>query len=97
MHYQVRFPTASLQKKFEKELDCLPEEIRDEIIRKTEALSHDPRPSGEPKIKPPVEVYNYTAQYRLRIGKYRVLYDVNDATKTVWIFALRKRGESTYK
>lgn len=97
MHYQVKFPTVSLQKKFEKELEDLPGELKDQIIDKTLALSANPRPAGEPKIKPPVEVYNYVAQYRLRVANYRVLYDVDDATKTVWLFALRKRSERTYK
>ena len=54
-------------------------------------------PKGEPKIKPPLEVYSFTAQYRLTIGNHRVLYDVDDDTKTVWILALRKRNERTYK
>jgi len=39
----------------------------------------------------------FTAQYRLRIGDYRVLYDVDDERRIVWILALRKRGERTDK
>ena len=96
MKYSVRFPTRSAEKKFFKILGTCPKEIRANIRSKTLTLGNDPRPYGEPKIKPPLEVYNYTAQYRLRIGDYRVLYDVDDRTKTVWILALRKRNERAY-
>jgi mRNA-degrading endonuclease RelE of RelBE toxin-antitoxin system len=33
----------------------------------------------------------------MRIRNHRVLYDVEDKRKIVWILALRKRGERTYK
>lgn len=97
MGYDVKFPTSSLVKKFTKALDDVsPKELQEEIRRKVLALSDDPRPHGEPKIKPPIEVCNYVAQFRLRVGNYRVLYDVDDKKKTVWVFALRKRNERTY-
>ena len=67
------------------------------MMKAVEALGDNPRPWGEPKIKPPLVVYQFTAQYRLRVRDYRVLYDVDDETKTVWILALRKRNEQTYR
>jgi len=97
MKYKVKFPTNSLAKKFNKILlGVSPSVMQDEIKHKILSLGDNPRPYGEPKIKPPVEVYSYVAQYRLRIGNYRILYDVDDKSKTVWIFALRKRNERTY-
>jgi len=97
MKYEVKFPTSSIAKKFKKVLSSVsPKAMQDEIKYKILALGDDPRPYGEPKIKPPVEVYNYVAQYRLRAGNYRILYDVDDKHKTVWVFALRKRNERTY-
>ena len=62
-----------------------------------EGLAENPRPLGEPKIKPPLIVHRFTAQYRLRVKDYRVLYDVDDTRKTVWILALRRRNERTYR
>lgn len=65
-----------------------------------EELADNPYPYGErpfKKLRPPVQFYQFTAQYRVRIGNYRVLYDVDDKRKTVWILALRKRGKRTYK
>jgi mRNA interferase RelE/StbE len=97
MKYEVKFPTVSLSRKFIKVLEKItPQELQQEIKEKVLALSDDPRPQGNPKIKPPVEVYNYISQFRLRIGHWRVLYDVDDKKKTVWIFAIRKRNERTY-
>lgn len=97
MSYLVKFPTRSLSKKFTKTLDSIsPAKLRHQIKDKVLALGNDPRPHGEPKIKPPAEVYSYVARYRLRVGNYRVLYDVDDKSRTVWIFALRKRNERTY-
>ena len=61
-----------------------------------EGLVDNPRPAGEPKIKPPLIVYQYAAQYRLKIRNYRVLYDVDDKRQIVWIFDVRKRNERTY-
>lgn len=98
MRYAVKFPTASIEKKFLKTLDDIsPKGVQGQIREKVLSLSNNPRPYGEPKIKPPIDVYSYVAQYRLRIGDYRVLYDVDDRYKTVWILALRRRSERTYR
>ena len=97
MKYSVRFPTESIQKKFHKSLETVSHrKIQDEIMRAIEGLADNPRPSGEPKIKPPLIVYQYTAQYRSRIKNYRVLYDVDDVNRIVWVLDLRKRNERTY-
>ena len=96
--YKVKFPNVSIEKKFYKELEAIePKHIQDEILNEALALADNPRPKGEPKIKPPIEIYNFIAQYRLTIENYRVLYDVDDRIKTVWILGIRKRNERTYK
>lgn len=98
MKYSVRFPTASIEKKFRKALESIfAAKIQEEIMKAIEKLAERPRPFGEPKIKPPLIVYHFSAQYRLRIGHWRVLYDVDDQRKIVWILALRKRDERTYR
>jgi len=96
--YKVKFPNSAIEKKFYKELGGVhPKDLQDKIVDMTLSLAKDPRPHGEPKIKPPLDVYNYTAQYRVSVENYRVLYDVDDVARTVWILALRKRNERTYK
>jgi mRNA-degrading endonuclease RelE of RelBE toxin-antitoxin system len=96
--YKVKFPSVSIEKKFFKELkDIEPKHLQSEVLDEAMALANNPRPKGEPKIKPPVEIYNFVAQYRIVIDNYRVFYDVDDRTKTVWIFGIRKRNEKTYR
>lgn len=100
MKYRVLFPTLSLEDKFYKLLVKLPRKIQDVVMETTSSLSENPYPEGKnifKKLTPPLKLIQYTAQYRLRIGKYRVLYDVDEAKKIVWVFALRKRSEDTYK
>lgn len=101
MKYEVKFPSHSTEKKFENVLSKIPQvNIREEILSSVENLSLNPRPFGEKsfkRLKLPMRFYEFTAQYRLRIGDYRVLYDVDDTRKVVWILALRKRTEKTYK
>lgn len=96
MKYKVCFPSEAIQKKFHKALEIIPPKIQDEIMEGIESLADDPRPAGEPKIKPPLIVYQYAAQYRLKIRNYRVLYDVDDKQSIVWVFDVRKRNERTY-
>ena len=97
MKYSVRFPSGIIQKKFHESLEIIPAKIQDEIMEAIEVLADDPRPAGEPKIKPPLIVYQYAAQFRLKIRNYRVLYDVDDKLRIVWIFDVRKRNERTYE
>jgi len=101
MKYKVKFPTHSVARKFMKVLEDISEiHIQEKIMKEVEKLADNPRPYGEKpfkKLKPPVSLYQFVAQYRLRIGNYRVLYDVDDKRKTMWILALRKRSERTNK
>lgn len=100
MKYSVLFPTLSLEDKFYKMLLKLPRKIQDAVMEATSGLGENPYPQGKnifKRLTPPLKLTQYTAQYRLRIGDYRVLYDVDEKKKIVWVFALRKRGEDTYK
>ncbi|MDI6736818.1 MAG: type II toxin-antitoxin system RelE/ParE family toxin [bacterium] len=99
MKYELLFPNEKVKAKFRKEMERLSSKERKRIKEKVEALSFNPRPQGKifKYLKPPVQVYTLTAQYRIRIGDYRVLYDVDDENYRVWILALRKKSERTYK
>lgn len=100
MRYKVKFPNRSLEKKFDKILSKIPTvSIQDGIMDAVEKLAENPRPFGKKsfkKLRPPIYFYHFTAQYRIRIANYRVLYDVDDKQKTIWILHLRKRSERTY-
>lgn len=101
MKYEVKFPNHSLEKNFEKViLKIHPVNLQEEIMQQVQKLADNPRPFGEKpfkKLKPPIQLSQYTAQYRIRIGDFRVLYDVDDEKKIVWILVLRRRSEKTYK
>lgn len=98
-HYQVLFPNEKIKNKFKEALSALPKEQLNKIHNEINKLSSNPRPEGKKFkfLKVPVWIYSITAQYRLRVGNYRILYDVDDKTKKVWLLAVRKRSEKTYK
>lgn len=104
MKYEVRFPNRSAEKKFKKSLDSVHEpticeEIKNEVLK----LADNPYPYNQnnpkyfKKLKPPIQFFQLVAQYRIRIRDYRVLYDVDDKKKIVWVLALRRRSEKTYR
>ena len=100
MRYTAKFPNVAAQKKFLKELSKIPKKDQVEILEAIKKLESDPRPFGKKSFKqlaPPLEFYQHVAQYRVRVGSYRVLYDVEDHRQIVWIFAVRKKNESTYR
>lgn len=67
MRYQVIVP-----KPVQKQLDDLPDGVRDRAIVRLVALKENPRPYGCIKLR------GYENEYRIRIGDYRVRYEVND-------------------
>ena len=55
------------------------------------ALAEDPRPEGVRKIK------GETRAYRIRVGSYRVVYEVYDKDNSVLILQLVRRSGTTYR
>lgn len=68
-------------KNVQKQLDALPSDIYDRIDAKIQQLAENPRPDGVVKMK------DGDNEYRIRVGDYRVLYEIND--KDVIIFLLQ--------
>jgi mRNA interferase RelE/StbE len=68
-------------KNVQKQLDALPSDIYDRIDAKIQQLAENPRPDGVVKMK------GGDNEYRIRVGDYRVLYEIND--KDVIIFLLQ--------
>jgi mRNA interferase RelE/StbE len=63
------------------------ERLRDAVRN----LAKKPRPQGVRKIKGADNVY------RIRVGNYRVVYDVYDSDKLVLILLVTRRSETTYR
>lgn len=95
--YLLRYPDKSTQRAIEKFISALPATDNNAILDAIEDLKKDPRPHKTLKLVPPVKLYHYLAHYRIRIGNYRVLYDINDDLKKIYILDVRKRNEQTYK
>jgi mRNA interferase RelE/StbE len=55
------------------------------------SLAQDPRPQGVRKIKAADKAY------RIRVGSYRVVYDVYDNDNLVLILQVARRSETTYR
>jgi len=74
-------------KSIQKDLDNLPNEIQDRVYAKISQLSDNPRPDGVTKLK------GYENEYRVRIGDYRVRYEILDVNKTVLLLQCKHRRD----
>ena len=83
MSYEVELTTSAAR-----DLRKLERSIQKRIIKKIEALSENPRPSGCKKLVGSDE------SYRIRIGDYRVVYEVKDAKLIVLVVRVRHRKEA---
>jgi len=68
-------------------LDALDDTLFTRIDRKILALAGNPRPAGCKKLK------GYKDQWRVRVGDWRVLYIIDDATKRVSVTRIAHRRE----
>lgn len=76
-----------LERAAERDLKAVPRAVFDRIITQLKALAHNPRPTGCRKI---VGSQN---DWRVRIGNYRIVYEVDDKANTVRIMRIRHRRE----
>ena len=76
-----------VEKTAETNLKRLPTTTFHRIITEIRALAEDPRPSGCRKLA------GSKNDWRIRIGDYRVLYEIDEKTKAVRIMRVRHRRE----
>lgn len=70
----------------EKEIDSLDGDLKKRIARAIRALADNPRPSGCKKLRG-------SDLYRIRIGEYRVIYEVRDDVLFVLVLRVGHRSE----
>jgi mRNA interferase RelE/StbE len=70
----------------QKDLDVLPETEVLKVLSKIANLEHEPRPVGVQKL-------HGQEGFRIRSGNYRILFEVNDSTKTVLIYRIKHRKD----
>ena len=80
--YTIRFaPTAN------RNFDRLPAQIRWRVRAAIDRLAFNPRPPGVRKLS------GNAADYRIRVSRYRVLYDINGDEVLVYIVRIGYRRE----
>ena len=81
MPYRIEIATAA-----ERQILKLEASVRRRIFKKLEALAINPRPAG-------VEKLTAVDAYRVRVGDYRIIYDIDDETTTVVVHKVGDRKD----
>ncbi len=71
----------------EKQLRALPRGERERIVRRILALADDPLPRGSRKLA------GYEDVYRIRVGRYRILYSVAGRELVIIILKIGHRRD----
>ena len=79
--------TVVVHREAKRELRRLPRHILQSALESIRALATDPYPSGCSKLK------GHASLYRVRVGDWRIVYDVDDALRTVTVLRVASRGE----
>ncbi len=69
----------------------LPKTVREAMEPRIDALAQNPRPAGCRKMT------GYDALYRIRVGEYRVLYEIRDKILVVIVLWVGTRGDAYKK
>ena len=80
--YRVEFTTAAA-----KEVRKLEPQVRRRILAGISELERDPRPHGVRKLA------GYSDAWRVRVGDYRVLYEISDGRVLVTVVRVAHRRE----
>ena len=81
MRYRVILP-----KSIQKELDRLPDEVMKRILARLVELEANPRPSDVKKLKG-------RPAWRIRVGDYRVIYEIHDRQLQILVITIGHRRE----
>jgi mRNA interferase RelE/StbE len=81
MKYQVILPRS-----VQKELDRLPDEIANRILARLAELETNPRPPDVKKLKG-------RDAWRIRVGDYRVIYEIHDRILQIIVITVGHRRE----
>lgn len=74
-------------KSVDKELAALPKRDRRRVVSAIDALADDPRPGGVRKLTDTEDTY------RLRVGVYRIVYQIADKVVTVFVLRVGHRRD----
>lgn len=96
--YEVGFPSERAEAESRKVLRKVSSKERQQLFDALERLEENPRSLGKSFkfVKGALPIFGCLAQYRLRVGHWRVFYDVDDDRGKVILLAIRRRREHTY-
>ncbi len=80
--------TVVVPKPVQKQLEDLIQTERAKIISVLKQIAKYPRPSGVKKLK------GYEKTYRVRVGDYRVIYEIKDRELIVLVLSVSHRKDS---
>jgi mRNA interferase RelE/StbE len=83
------YQLVNASRRVERELDKIPARDFERAAEAIQNLAENPRPFGVVKLAGNI--------YRIRVGRYRVIYAIDDTTKVVVVTNVKKRSEGTYK
>jgi mRNA interferase RelE/StbE len=75
----------------QRQLRSLPPEVQARLAVSIQALGENPRPIGVRKLR------GEDRTWHIRVGAYRVVYDVYDDRELVVVLKVSRRRESTYR
>jgi mRNA interferase RelE/StbE len=81
--YEVEFATSAA-----KEFRSLDTGIKHRVAMAIDALQENPRPRGVRKLQ------GHQCLYRIRVGSYRVVYEIHDETQLIRVTRIRHRREA---
>jgi len=73
------------RKSVEKDFSIITKKDLRKILQRIDMLADDPRPSGCEKL-------TGQERYRIRQGKYRIVYSIQDNKLTIWIVKVGHRS-----
>jgi len=79
--------TVHVKSSAKKEIAALPTDVQHRVAERIDKLQFDPRPPGCSKLAGAEDTY------RIRVGDYRIIYDVHDKIVTVTIISVGHRRE----
>jgi len=82
VRYEIRVVDSA-----RKQLDKLSADVRERILHSLFDLEKEPRPVNSRKLK------GHRGEYRLRIGDYRVIYEIDNRNKGLVVLKCMHRRE----
>ncbi|MEH2446403.1 MAG: type II toxin-antitoxin system RelE/ParE family toxin [Nostoc sp.] len=76
-----------ISKSVQKQIDNLPNDLVERVIEKIQNLASEPRFDGIVKLK------GSDNEYRIRIGDYRVRYEIDDQSQLLQILQCKHRKD----